>query len=332
MNPRGRPRVKPRDVVNGILWILTTRQPWSRLPAHYPSGPTCRRRFKAWHTDGTLDEIVRRLSQSGRPSISTRKVPAPSKVPQVRSSEPQRVCEDTWAGVVWRAPQAWQSPKSSGGRHGPADPIVSITRHLSDPPPANPSTAPTNIVAREPHDSTASLPGRRRRDQAFPAADGLLIHAGIEELSGGLFRAWAEILRDGVRIVRSGLIGPRFESAEAATRHALDWAGQWIAGQGQRDGSVATSQTGVAEPAVMGEKKIGPNRTALPGHIAKYALPDSAPVDLAEYGGCFRVGQSLSGTQCRAGPLDYLDLIAVRKCHRNVRCRLRRDRPPTELR
>jgi hypothetical protein len=41
-------------------------------------------------------------------------------------------------------------------------------------------------------------------------------------------RAWAEIMKDGKRVERSGLVGPRFEQAEAAEQYALDWARQWI--------------------------------------------------------------------------------------------------------
>ncbi len=42
---RGRPRAHPRTVVNAVLWILTTGETWSKLPSHYPTVPTCRRRF-----------------------------------------------------------------------------------------------------------------------------------------------------------------------------------------------------------------------------------------------------------------------------------------------
>ena len=45
LNRRGRPRAEPRIVANAVLWILTTGEPWSKLPGRYPSGPTCRRRL-----------------------------------------------------------------------------------------------------------------------------------------------------------------------------------------------------------------------------------------------------------------------------------------------
>jgi transposase len=33
---RGRPWLDPRDVLNGILWILRTGGPWKDLPERYP--------------------------------------------------------------------------------------------------------------------------------------------------------------------------------------------------------------------------------------------------------------------------------------------------------
>ena len=59
---RGRPRVEARAVVNAVLWVLSTGEGWSKLPGRYPSPPTCRSRFDEWQADGTLAEIVKRLS------------------------------------------------------------------------------------------------------------------------------------------------------------------------------------------------------------------------------------------------------------------------------
>ncbi len=67
LNRRGRPRAETRVVANAILWILTTGEPWSKLPGRYPSGPTCRRRFEEWLASGTLGEMVAMLTElSGR--------------------------------------------------------------------------------------------------------------------------------------------------------------------------------------------------------------------------------------------------------------------------
>src|ERR1700739_2975927 len=63
LNRRGRPRPQTRGVLNAVLWILTTGNPWSKLPGRYPSGPTCRRRFEAWLVDGTMMEMIRVLKE-----------------------------------------------------------------------------------------------------------------------------------------------------------------------------------------------------------------------------------------------------------------------------
>ena len=55
---RGRSRKDPRDVLNGILWILRTGAPWHDLPGRYPSYSTCFRRFEQWGEDGTLKRIL----------------------------------------------------------------------------------------------------------------------------------------------------------------------------------------------------------------------------------------------------------------------------------
>src|SRR3954470_22068916 len=55
---RGRPWRDPRDVLNGILWVLRTGAPWADLPPRYPPAATCQRRLQQWSRDGTF-EIIR---------------------------------------------------------------------------------------------------------------------------------------------------------------------------------------------------------------------------------------------------------------------------------
>ena len=43
-----------------------------------------------------------------------------------------------------------------------------------------------------------------------------------------MYRGRAEIMKDGRRVERSGLVGPRFADAHAAGQYALEWARQWI--------------------------------------------------------------------------------------------------------
>ena len=59
---RGRPWRDPRDVLNGILWILRTGAPWKDLPERYPSYQTCHRRFQRWVQQGTLRRVLKALA------------------------------------------------------------------------------------------------------------------------------------------------------------------------------------------------------------------------------------------------------------------------------
>jgi transposase len=58
----GRPRVAPRPILNGILWILRTGARWKDLPPAYPPYQTCHRRFQQWRRDGTLTQLLRALA------------------------------------------------------------------------------------------------------------------------------------------------------------------------------------------------------------------------------------------------------------------------------
>src|ERR1700737_1728347 len=60
---RGRPWRDPRDVLNGILWVLRTGAPWGDLPSRYPPYQTCHRRFQHWVKDGVFEKILRALAE-----------------------------------------------------------------------------------------------------------------------------------------------------------------------------------------------------------------------------------------------------------------------------
>jgi len=66
---RGRPWRDPRDVLNGILWIMRTGAPWYDLPPRYPPYQTCHRRFQLWARSGTLHRVLcllaRELAEAG---------------------------------------------------------------------------------------------------------------------------------------------------------------------------------------------------------------------------------------------------------------------------
>ncbi|MDQ5828081.1 MAG: IS5 family transposase [Chloroflexota bacterium] len=59
---RGRPWRDPRDVLNGILWVMRTGAPWRDLPERYPPYQTCHRRFQQWAEEGVLDEVLHALA------------------------------------------------------------------------------------------------------------------------------------------------------------------------------------------------------------------------------------------------------------------------------
>jgi transposase len=59
----GRPPQDPRDVLNGILWILRTGAQWSELPRRYPPKSTCHRYFQQWNKSGVFIKILTALAQ-----------------------------------------------------------------------------------------------------------------------------------------------------------------------------------------------------------------------------------------------------------------------------
>jgi transposase len=72
-DPRGRPARDPRDVLNGILWIMRTGAPWKDLPQRYPPYQTCHRRFQQWVRQGVFrriaQELVEDLNERGKIDI-----------------------------------------------------------------------------------------------------------------------------------------------------------------------------------------------------------------------------------------------------------------------
>ena len=58
----GRPWRDPRDVINGVLWVLRTGAPWADLPRRYPPPATCHRRFQSWVKEGVLERMLRCLA------------------------------------------------------------------------------------------------------------------------------------------------------------------------------------------------------------------------------------------------------------------------------
>jgi transposase len=53
----GRPIVRYRKVIDGILYILRTGCQWKMLPKEYGSGSTCHRRFQEWNSLNIFKKI-----------------------------------------------------------------------------------------------------------------------------------------------------------------------------------------------------------------------------------------------------------------------------------
>ncbi|RDJ99084.1 transposase [Paraburkholderia lacunae] len=232
LNRRGRRRIEPRVIANAVLWILTTGEPWSRLPARYPSGPTCRGRFEEWKLNGTLAEMIRLLSRTGR-QFSFIPKPASAAARPASGAVSRRHAGDGPGGVVWRSAGAWQSSKGATNGSAAADPFAEISRQLQ----GQRVDAPLGVESRA---TAVAWPlaqaFRTRSMRGGPSSyssqitdrRGYVIHAAAEPVPGAMFRAWAEIVKDGKRVERSGLVGPRFADVESAQRHALNWARRWI--------------------------------------------------------------------------------------------------------
>jgi len=264
LNRRGRPRAEPRIVANAVLWILATGESWSRLPARYPSGPTCRRRFDEWHVSGTLVEIVKRLTQVGRqfvyvPEPVVPAVPAASAAAAASSAAAGALTQaaaveeaaedDGLPAVYWKSPEAWQAPANVVADAPLADAIESMTRQLAcavEPAITRNATQKVATSAASAAPMRASTPVPVPHDEspatarsALWTSDGLhpvqiaewrgyVINLTMQPVRNRMYRAAVEILKDDKRVERSGLIGPRFQDRDSAKQFAYDWARKWI--------------------------------------------------------------------------------------------------------
>ncbi|SHE35821.1 Putative transposase of IS4/5 family [Cnuella takakiae] len=58
---KGRPRRDPKEVLNGIIYILFSGAPWHLLPHDYPPYQTCHRYFQMGIQAGVFRKILARL-------------------------------------------------------------------------------------------------------------------------------------------------------------------------------------------------------------------------------------------------------------------------------
>lgn len=59
---RGRPWRNHREVINGILWILSTGATWRDLPQRYGAWQTAYDRYRYWQRNGTWDKLLKTLN------------------------------------------------------------------------------------------------------------------------------------------------------------------------------------------------------------------------------------------------------------------------------
>ncbi|MGF7135691.1 transposase [Paraburkholderia sp. EB58] len=240
LNRRGRPRAEPRVVANAVLWILTTGEPWSKLPGRYPSGPTCRRRFEEWQLNGTLAEMIRLLSQTGRTFVYVPQASQPVAAKPAAQPEVVSVREDSLRGVSWKSPESWQTPAGVTNGLRSLDPLADMTRQLSgalphEAPRAEPPVSRTvelgGVTPHRDHPRSPLPMSVAARGVQVVDRRGYVIYVAAERVPNAMYRAWAEIEQDGRRVERSGLVGPRFADPDEAQEYALEWARQWIDGQ-----------------------------------------------------------------------------------------------------
>jgi transposase len=233
LNRRGRPRAELRVVANAVLWVMTTGEPWSRIPYGYPSVPTCRRRFDEWLENGTLSAMADLLSKQGRTFAF---VPATSSPDSGHAApqSPRFLRSDGAPHVLWKSADAWQTVPGTMDRARETTPFAEIARRLSGEQ-NNPHIAPEAGPGEEEDPALqADRTGFSRwmgllsRGKQVSHTRGYVIYAAADSLADGSFRGWADIAKDGRRVVRSGLIGPSFVKAEAGQQYALSWACKWI--------------------------------------------------------------------------------------------------------
>ncbi|MEX3969919.1 transposase [Paraburkholderia caribensis] len=231
---RGRPRAQTRVVANAVLWLLTTGEAWSKLPTRYPSLPTCRCRFDEWRQDGKLKRMIEMLSNTGRhfqymPERS-QVVKEPGIKHNVRPLDPSGLPH-----VIWRSQESWQSHSKDVICH--VSPVTFLdgaqqppdTRSLL-PVAFNDARVPEHLIAadRFAYEQRVFWMGLSAKGSRVVDKRGYVIYLASDAVPGEMFRGWAEIMRDGKRVARSGLVGPRFAAAEAAKQCAMDWAHRWI--------------------------------------------------------------------------------------------------------
>jgi transposase len=113
---RGRPWRDPRDVLNGVLWVLRTGAPWKDLPDRYPPYQTCHRRFQQWQRTGVLRDLLECLAEDlrTRGKLDRHRAPAKSRRKMGVRSAAETPVEDRTALRLVPTPIAGSSFVGSG--------------------------------------------------------------------------------------------------------------------------------------------------------------------------------------------------------------------------
>ncbi|WP_321962137.1 transposase [Paraburkholderia sp. J7] len=231
---RGRPRVQTRIVANAVLWVLTTGEAWSKLPAQYPSQPTCRCRFDEWLQDGKLAEMIQKLSNTGRRFRYIPDGPQSNKKPEAKLDV--RVFDGSGSPqVLWRSQESWRASSADETDRDSHVAALAGTRqvratHSRLAIASDDACVPEHLILSGGCDyqQGAFWMGLTAKGNRVADERGFVIYVAADMVRGEMFRGWAEIMRGGKRIARSGLVGPRFVASDAAKQCAMDWAHRWI--------------------------------------------------------------------------------------------------------
>ena len=115
----GRPRIPNRDVLRGILFVLSTGLPWEYLPPEMGcgSGMTCWRRLKEWRAAGVWQRLHRllldRLNEADRIDWSRAALDSSSVPAQKGALMPGRIrriaANRARSAILWSKPPASRS-------------------------------------------------------------------------------------------------------------------------------------------------------------------------------------------------------------------------------
>ena len=115
----GRPRIPNRDVLRGILFVLSTGLPWEYLPPEMGcgSGMTCWRRLKEWHDAGVWQQLhqvlLDRLGFADRIDWSRASLDSSSVAAVGGAIKPGRIrriaANRARSAILWSKPRASRS-------------------------------------------------------------------------------------------------------------------------------------------------------------------------------------------------------------------------------